>query len=1121
VPIDAQRVQELFLAAVERTPPAERTAYLDEACGGDSGLRTHVEALLRAHDEPGSFLEHLNSDDTGALRPIGEESGDFSVQDRRAPRDRIGPYKLLQKLGEGGMGEVWLANQEQPIKRRVALKIIKPGMDSRQVIARFEQERQALAMMDHPNIAKVLDAGTIGEPAALAAGLTHPAANAAGSPGQPYFVMELVKGIPITTYCDQEHLSPKERLALFIPVCHAVQHAHQKGIIHRDLKPSNVIIALYDGKPVPKVIDFGVAKATQQSLTASTIFTEVGQIVGTLEYMAPEQAELNNLDIDTRADIYSLGVLLYELLTGSPPFSKHQLRSAAFSEMLRIIREVEPVRPSTKLSSSDELPSLAAKRKLEPKRLTQAVHGDLDWIAMKCLEKERGRRYETANALALDIERFLADEPVRAGPPSARYRLRKFMRRNKKPVLAASLVLLALIGGIVGTSVGLVRARAEQRVAKDELDKAVAAELAAVESEADTEAFSRFLVHDVLATARPGGWEGGLGVDITVRRALDEAAGKIGERFNGRPRAEAVARNDLGETYRILGEYTLAELHLRRAVDLRRQVHGADHLDTIKSELYLAYSLAYLGKREEAVGLMKHVRDCDRDILGPDHRSTFNVERALALCYSQMRRHSEAIALLEDQLKRSRDKFGPGDEVTLSIMNTLGAAYRDADRATDALPLHEEALRIRKDTLSEDHPRTLMALHNLAIALEDAGRWRDAAGLFETELKAAKIKLGPEARVTLDVMKHLGYAYQLTGRVPEAIVLNTEAGRLMKAKFGPDDSDTLACVHQLAVSLSAARRHSEAIPLLDDTLTRKKAKYGPTDLTTLKTMDALACAYRAVGQLPAAIPLFEEELKLCRQTLGPEHTHSQTCMNNAALAYQDAGRLPEAIALYEENLKLKKAKLVAEHPNMLTAMHNLAWGYQAAGRLPEAAALYEEALRGRKAKLSAEHPDTLYTLFNLATTYDRQGESARAEAAYLELLTLQRKLANPYLTGTLSILGRLYLRQKRFAEAEPLLRECLTMSTKKTPGHWQVFSTQSLLGVSLLGQKKYAEAEPLMRQGYDGLKAREKSLSADARPLLPQIAEKLVQLYEATNKPDDAANWKKELATLKLPNEKN
>jgi serine/threonine protein kinase/Flp pilus assembly protein TadD len=440
---ELKRVKEIFLAALEIPNPAERAVSLVQACGADDDLRGQVEALLRQHEQSSGFLELPPA----GLAPTGDSPPKSPALRPESVGSRIGPYKLLQGLGEGGMGAVYLAEQEQPVKRRVALKIIKAGMDSAHVIGRFEQERQALAMMDHPNIAKVLDAG-------------------ATDAGRPYFVMELVKGIPITKYCDQENLTPRQRLELFIPVCQAVQHAHQKGLIHRDLKPSNVIIALYDGKPIPKVIDFGVAKATAQKLTERTMFTEVGQIVGTLEYMAPEQAELNNLDIDTRADVYSLGVILYELLTGSPPFTAKQLRSTAFTEMLRIIREVEPPRPSTKLSSSSELPAIAANRKLEPKKLTKLVHGDLDWIVMKCLEKERGRRYETANGLARDIQHYLADEPVAAGPPSAAYRLKKFLRRNKHGLVTAvvlGLMLLATVGAAAGALGWAARDRAARR----------------------------------------------------------------------------------------------------------------------------------------------------------------------------------------------------------------------------------------------------------------------------------------------------------------------------------------------------------------------------------------------------------------------------------------------------------------------------------------------------------------------------------------------------------------------------------------------------------------------------------------------------------------------------------
>ena len=358
----------------------------------------------------------------------------------------IGRYRLIEEIGEGGMGSVWMAQQTDPVKRTVAIKVIKAEMDSRAVLARFEAERQALALMDHPNIAKVLDGGVTPD-------------------GRPFFVMELVKGVPITKFCDERKLTPRERLQLFVPVCQAVQHAHQKGVIHRDIKPNNVLVALYDDKPVPKVIDFGIAKATGQPLTDKTLMTGFGSVVGTPAYMSPEQAAFNNLDIDTRADVYSLGVLLYELLAGSPPFRQEELARVGLMEMLRVVREVEPPKPSVKLSTADALPSIAAARATEPKRLTGLLRGELDWMVMKALEKDRARRYETASGLAADVQCYLSGDPVRAAPPSATYRLRKFLGRNRGPVAASAVLVLSLIGGIAGTSWGLVVARRERAAA--------------------------------------------------------------------------------------------------------------------------------------------------------------------------------------------------------------------------------------------------------------------------------------------------------------------------------------------------------------------------------------------------------------------------------------------------------------------------------------------------------------------------------------------------------------------------------------------------------------------------------------------------------------------------------
>ena len=405
----------IFLEALECKGAEELRRLLDRACGSDPALRPRVEELLRAHQDAGAFLGGAEPQEATRDQPIVERPG-----------TTIGPYKLLEQIGEGGMGTVYMVEQTAPLHRMVALKVIKPGMDSRQVLARFEAERQALALMDHPNIARVLDAG-------------------ATEQGRPYFVMELVKGIPITQFCDVRRLTPRERLELAIPVCQAVQHAHQKGVIHRDLKPSNVLIGLYDGVPVPKVIDFGVAKATGQKLTEATLFTGVGAVVGTPEYMSPEQAQLDNLDIDTRSDVYALGVLLYELLTGTTPLNRKRLKEAAVLEVLRVIREEEPPRPSMRLSSTVELPSIAACRNIEPRRLSSLVRGELDWIVMKALEKDRNRRYETASSLAMDLRRYLDDEPVQACPLSAGYRLRKFARRNKAAFAVASFAALALV----------------------------------------------------------------------------------------------------------------------------------------------------------------------------------------------------------------------------------------------------------------------------------------------------------------------------------------------------------------------------------------------------------------------------------------------------------------------------------------------------------------------------------------------------------------------------------------------------------------------------------------------------------------------------------------------------
>jgi WD40 repeat protein/serine/threonine protein kinase len=444
------KLRELFSRTLQCQNAEAQAAYLEQACHGNAELRARLEELLQAHREAGSFLHEPSFSRIATVDepPLTEQPGTV-----------VGPYKLLQQIGEGGMGIVYMAEQEHPVRRRAALKIIKPGMDSKQIIARFEAERQALAMMDHTNIAKVFDAGTVGQ----AFQPDTPSPSQAGKPdlpgGRPYFVMELVHGMPITQFCDGNRLTPRERLELFVPVCQAIQHAHQKGIIHRDVKPSNVLVTMYDDKPVPKVIDFGVAKAIEQRLTEKTLFTQFGVLVGTFEYMSPEQADMNALGVDSRSDIYSLGVLLYELLTGTTPLQRERLHEAALDEVLRVIKEEEPPRPSVRLSSSDTLPKIAAARKTEPAKLSKLVRGELDWIVMKCLEKDRSRRFETANGLARDVERYLHDEPVEACPPSVGYRLGKFARKYRMILIAATTIALLLLVGVFVSAWQAVRAR--------------------------------------------------------------------------------------------------------------------------------------------------------------------------------------------------------------------------------------------------------------------------------------------------------------------------------------------------------------------------------------------------------------------------------------------------------------------------------------------------------------------------------------------------------------------------------------------------------------------------------------------------------------------------------------
>jgi tetratricopeptide (TPR) repeat protein len=727
----SNQARAIFLEAIELDSPENRKDLLDKACEGNPELCARVNRLLESHELLGSF--HDNSAPVAATiyQPINERPGTV-----------IGPYKLLQQIGEGGMGVVFMAEQTEPIHRTVALKIIKPGMDTRQVIARFEAERQALAMMDHPNIAKVLDAGTT-------------------DGGRPYFVMDLVKGMPITKYCDEKLLSLRERLNLFMPVCHAVQHAHQKGIIHRDIKPTNVLVAEYDNHAVAKVIDFGVAKATAQKLTERTMFTEFGQVIGTVEYMSPEQAKFNQLDVDTRSDIYSLGVLLYELLTASTPFEGKRLHAAAFDEMLRIIREEEPPKPSTRLSSlslagrvgegvPSTLASIAANRHTEPARLSKDVRGELDWIVMKALEKDRSRRYETANGLLRDIERYLHDEPVQACPPSAAYRFRKFARRHKTSLLAtaaAFAVLLMLVAGLAVSNRVIARERNQKAAALAEAE----AQRARAEENFRK---ARTAIRDILtpAASGSGGWSK---VPPELRKRFFDRTAQYYQSLVQEGSSDPSARYETAVGYRALGslhsslkELQEAEKYYRQSIEILAALLKESPND-LEYRHQMAWNQYVLGRTlmattrpteaevayERAVGLYEKLIS-ER----PDVADYFN---ELPLCYGVLAKLQKSRGATQDAqqtIQRLVDlsaKIPWGLAQPAEIHSNVALALINVGRPDEAIDILEQAVALTDSNDSAQRSKAVIYATLSAIALRNQGKLEEAvaAGRKAIELQ--------------------------------------------------------------------------------------------------------------------------------------------------------------------------------------------------------------------------------------------------------------------------------------------------------------------------------------------------------------------------------------------------
>ncbi|MDA1273017.1 MAG: serine/threonine-protein kinase [Verrucomicrobia bacterium] len=857
----------LFDAARKLTDPAQRKAFLDAACANHPQMRQRIEDLLAAQSDAEKIFEQArrratptaavpnpshaseSSDTPTVVSPATDEGVRAPIE---GPGTVIGHYKLLEKIGEGGCGVVYMAEQEQPVRRRVALKVIKLGMDTREVIARFEAEQQALALMDHPNIAQVFDAG-------------------ATDTGRPYFVMELVRGVPITQFCDEQRVAVRERLELFMTVCQAVHHAHQKGIIHRDIKPSNVLVTLHDGVAVPKVIDFGIAKATQQKLTDKTLFTQFHQFLGTPAYMSPEQAELSGLDIDTRSDIYSLGVLLYELLAGKTPFDAKELLAVGLDEMRRTIREKEPVKPSTRLTMelgthgvpasagpardvpersgvADARPSKAgtpnspadSRRLRQIKELIGLVRGDLDWIVMKALEKDRRRRYESASGFGQDVERYLKQEPVSAAAPSAVYKFRKFARRNRMTLTAVATIAFVLIAGAVVSTWQAVRATLAEEKAQTEA--------------AISKAVNDFLQNDLLTQASP---ESQPDRDVTLRTVLDRASATIEGRFEKQPLVEASIRSTLDRTYSALGEVRIAEAHARRAFELYRLRLGAEHPATLTSMNNLAVAYQAQGKLTEAATLHAQVLDIVKRVLGSEHPNTLLSMNNLAAAYQDQGKLTEAATLKAQVLDIQKRVLGPEHPDTLGSMNNLASVYNAQGKSAEAATLHSQDLEIQKRALGPEHPHTLWSMNNLAGAYGSQGKHAEAATLHAQVLEIRKRVLGPEHPDTLGSMNNLADLYHRQGKLSEAERLLKETLQLYRGQMPPEVQGFSGVLANLGHVLLTLQKFAEAEALLRECLELRQ-KSMPGDWRTFHTRSMLGAALSGQQRFAAAEPLLLE-----------------------------------------------------------------------------------------------------------------------------------------------------------------------------------------------------------------------------------------------------------------------